>query len=210
LDGLYQLTSQRLSQADFQNARRFAQQQLGLEPWREEAHRQVMQALAALGERTAALAQYETCRAILADELGVAPAPETSALAQRIREVNRDQPTQYPAERQRLTLPFVERQVEYEALVRAYQQATQYGLQIVTVQGQAGIGKTRLAEQWPILGELGRLYAEQGENEKAREAYDEATAIIHHLAETIDEADLRAGFLAAGPVRSMLERCGAV
>ena len=117
---------------------------------------------------------------------------------------------QYPAERQRLTLPFVGRQVEYEALVRAYQQATQYGLQIVTVQGQAGIGKTRLAEQWPILGELGRLYAEQGENEKAREAYDEATAIIHHLAETIDEADRRAGFLAAGPVRSMLERCGAV
>ena len=90
MDGLYQLTSQRLSQADFQNARRFAQQQLALEPWREEAHRQVMQALAAMGERTAALAQYETCRAILADELGVAPAPETSALAQRIREVNRD------------------------------------------------------------------------------------------------------------------------
>jgi hypothetical protein len=65
-------------------------------------------------------------------------------------------------------------------------------------------------EAWPILGELGKLYGEQGKEVKAREAYAEATVIIRRLAETIDEADLRAGFLAAGPVRSTLKRCGAV
>lgn len=148
LDGLYQVASRCLSQADFPNARRYAQKQLALEPWREEAHRQLMQAYAALGERTAALAQYETCRAVLASELGVAPAPETSALAQRIRTATLEQPVPYAAERQRLTLPFVGRQAEYEALIRAYRRASHNGLQLVTVQGQTGIGKTRLAEQF--------------------------------------------------------------
>ena len=64
-------------------------------------------------------------------------------------------------------------------------------------------------EDWPIWGELGRLYGEQGAKEKAREAYAEAAVIIPRLAETIDEADLWAGFLATGPVRSTFERCGA-
>ena len=49
---------------------------LALEPWREEAHRQLMLLLAASGERSAALAQYETCRRLLADELGAEPSQE--------------------------------------------------------------------------------------------------------------------------------------
>lgn len=47
LDSLYQLTAHSLSRADFQKAQRLAQRQLALEPWREEAHPQLMQALAA-------------------------------------------------------------------------------------------------------------------------------------------------------------------
>jgi tetratricopeptide (TPR) repeat protein len=60
-------------------------------------------------------------------------------------------------------------------------------------------------EAWPILGELGRLYAEQGEMAQAREACREAANLIHRLAETIDEDELRVGFLTAVPVRSVLE-----
>ncbi len=59
-------------------------------------------------------------------------------------------------------------------------------------------------EAWPILGALGALYEEQGDRAQARQAYQEAAAIILRLAETIDEADLRARFLAAGPVRAVL------
>ncbi len=57
-------------------------------------------------------------------------------------------------------------------------------------------------EEWPILG---ALYAEQGEEAEAQQAWKAPAAIILRLAETIDEDDLRAGFLAAGPVRSILE-----
>jgi hypothetical protein len=59
-------------------------------------------------------------------------------------------------------------------------------------------------EEWPILGTLGGLYAAQGKEEMAQQAYEAAAVIIHHLAEAIDEEDLRAGFLAADPVRSVL------
>jgi DNA-binding SARP family transcriptional activator len=64
----------------------FAARLLELDPWREEAHRQMMFLLAQSGQRSAALAQFETCRHILAEELGVEPATETTALYQRIRD----------------------------------------------------------------------------------------------------------------------------
>jgi DNA-binding SARP family transcriptional activator len=59
---------------------------LALEPWREEAHRQLMLLLAAGGQRSAALAQYETCRRMLMEELGVEPDHETTALFESIRD----------------------------------------------------------------------------------------------------------------------------
>jgi WD40 repeat protein/DNA-binding SARP family transcriptional activator len=58
---------------------------LQLDSLQEEAHRQLMRLLVYSGQRNAALAQYDACRRILADELGVDPTPETTALYERIR-----------------------------------------------------------------------------------------------------------------------------
>ncbi|HMN26538.1 MAG TPA: BTAD domain-containing putative transcriptional regulator, partial [Caldilineaceae bacterium] len=58
---------------------------LQLEPWSEPAHRQQMVLLTQSGERAAALAQYETCRRILASEFGIEPLAETTALYEQIR-----------------------------------------------------------------------------------------------------------------------------
>lgn len=79
-------------------AQRIIRQQLALEPWREEAHRQLMRVLALDGQRSAALAQYEICRRLLADELGVEPTPETEALYEEIRagELASDRLTERP------------------------------------------------------------------------------------------------------------------
>jgi tetratricopeptide (TPR) repeat protein len=65
-------------------------------------------------------------------------------------------------------------------------------------------------EEWPISGELGRLYNERGAKEKAREAYAEAAAIIRRLAETSDDEALREGFVTAAPVQSILATSKAI
>ena len=152
LSALFELTSRSLAQAEYQKAQTLARQQLALEPWREEAHRQLMQALLLLGERSAALAQYEICRTVLAEELGIDPSAATAELAKRIREAPpvpaaQDQVADTVV-RPRLKTPFVGRKAEFETLRKAYQQASQQGFQLVTVQGNAGIGKTRLTEQF--------------------------------------------------------------
>ena len=85
LDNLYHLANHYERCRDYNRARRYARRQVELEPWREEAHRQLMRLLARSGQRSAALAQYERCRRILAEELGIEPGEETRALYERIR-----------------------------------------------------------------------------------------------------------------------------
>jgi DNA-binding SARP family transcriptional activator len=53
-------------------------------PYSERASRLVMRGYAELGETSAALREYDRCRRLLADELGVDPAPQTQAVHLRI------------------------------------------------------------------------------------------------------------------------------
>ena len=70
---------------DYPQARDCARRALAIEATDERRHRRLMRILAQGGERSAALAQYETCRRTLAEELGVDPEPETTALYEQIR-----------------------------------------------------------------------------------------------------------------------------
>jgi WD40 repeat protein/DNA-binding SARP family transcriptional activator len=79
------LASHHYARRAYGQAEEYARRQLALEAWNEEAHRQLMAALAASGQRSAALAQYEVCRRILASELAAEPDGETIALYESIR-----------------------------------------------------------------------------------------------------------------------------
>ncbi|MEZ4681277.1 MAG: BTAD domain-containing putative transcriptional regulator [Caldilineaceae bacterium] len=79
------LTTHAIATRNYALAQEYAARQVQLEPWHEEAHRQLMLALAAQGQTTAALRQYESCRRTLESELGVSPAVETVKLYERIR-----------------------------------------------------------------------------------------------------------------------------
>lgn len=135
---------------DFQAARRHASRQLELDPWREEAHRQMMRALALDGQRTGALAQYETCRRVLAEELGVEPCATTRALYEQIcagqLEAEGARPSSIPTAPM-YNLPasltsFLGREQELVDLARLIADPE---CRCITLVGPGGIGKTRLA-----------------------------------------------------------------
>jgi predicted ATPase/DNA-binding SARP family transcriptional activator len=56
------------------------------EPLNESAHRELMTCWASLGENARAVRHYTNLVRLLADQVGVAPAPETTALAERLAE----------------------------------------------------------------------------------------------------------------------------
>jgi DNA-binding SARP family transcriptional activator len=62
----------------------FAQYILDLDPLREEMHRIIMQIYIESGQRPLAIRQYEKCRYLLEEELGVPPMPETEAIYRQI------------------------------------------------------------------------------------------------------------------------------
>lgn len=137
---------------DFQAVRRHALRQLELDPWREEAHRQLMQALALDGQRSAALAQYETCRRVLAEELDAEPSAQTRELYEQIRlgtlNLKADRLSYVPSTPvQNLPVqltPFIGRELELANLGRLIADPE---CRWITLVGPGGIGKTRLALQ---------------------------------------------------------------
>lgn len=159
LDALYQLAQRYQDQGQWTKAQAYAQQQLALEPWREEAYRQLMQVLALSGQRSAALAQYDLCRRSLEEELGVEPAAETTAVYERIKAeelgpVARDS---WSGERG----PWIDRGImnhetgltrlvgrdnERAELQRRFESARRGRGRLLCVSGEPGIGKTALVE----------------------------------------------------------------
>jgi DNA-binding SARP family transcriptional activator len=83
-EGLWHLTEYYEKQGDYQAAIGHARRVVEIDPLLEEAHRGLMKLLAASGQRSAALAQYEACRRILAEELGVEPSRETREIFDQI------------------------------------------------------------------------------------------------------------------------------
>jgi len=79
MQALYALTDYYYRSGVLEQAEAYARRQLTLEAWNEEAHQQLMRILAASGQRSAALAQYGRCRAVLAAELDVEPLAATTA-----------------------------------------------------------------------------------------------------------------------------------
>jgi DNA-binding SARP family transcriptional activator len=90
LDVLERLIVLYQGRADHERVLMWARRQIALEPWREQAHRHAMRALAALGQRAAAVAQYERCCLVLREKLGLEPEPETRALLVQIRKGSLD------------------------------------------------------------------------------------------------------------------------
>jgi DNA-binding SARP family transcriptional activator len=127
---------------------------LAFAPLQEDAYRRLMRLHFASGDRSAALRAYDICRTLLATDMQTEPTPETVALASRIRavapprrkEARPPEETLSPAAL--LNSPLLGRTAELSTLIRVYH-TVQYGqTQIVFLEGEVGIGKTRLATEF--------------------------------------------------------------
>ena len=115
---------------------------LEYDPLNESAYRQLMRVLARGDQRSAALDAYETCRQVLATELGLAPAVETVTLAEQIRALAPFESHSALAVLPPVLTRFFGRQPESARLVDLLSRRT---VRLVTLAGPGGVGKTRLA-----------------------------------------------------------------
>lgn len=134
-----------------------ARRQLALDPWHEDAYRLLMRLLAQRGQRTAALAEYERCRRVLAEELGIEPSQETTTLYEQIRRETgglgkqQEVETAVAAGRDEIAtlIPtpltaLIGRDGDVTAVTDLLRRD---GVRLLTLLGPPGIGKTRLALQ---------------------------------------------------------------
>lgn len=155
-----------LASGEVQEAAAVAERWAAHEPSGEAAHERLMRTRYAMGDPTGALRGYEQYRSAL----GTGPpgattaSPAMAALAARIRSesggssrlqrpplARRPGPAHPPAgSRSSSGVPLVGRAQEFGALAEEHSLAASGGVRVVALVGEAGIGKTRLAEEFML------------------------------------------------------------
>lgn len=148
---------------EFEKAIAYGRQWLAIDLLREEAHRALMVNYEWADQHTAALRQYRECVRILEQELGVPPLEETTKIYQSILEnqlpppeisspeliiqatplLSETRPSVQPGP----SYPLVGRKDEWNLLLREYA-ASKLDGQVCFIEGEIGVGKTRLAEEF--------------------------------------------------------------
>jgi DNA-binding SARP family transcriptional activator/tetratricopeptide (TPR) repeat protein len=127
------------------------------DPYDEGALRLLMRAQAAGGRTAAALAAYAASSHLLAEDLGTDPSPETMALHSALL---RGELAVEPALSPRPGAPqgpLVGREKNLARLDAAAERAKESNVQVVIVNGEAGIGKTTLVRTWASRRALGDI-----------------------------------------------------
>jgi DNA-binding SARP family transcriptional activator len=143
----------------YQQALITAQRLVHADPLNENAHREVMRLFHYLGCPAEALRQYEICQEILQREFGLTPEAETSQIAHAISQRSGIDAFPYlpepqgvqvgslPGVRRDAPLPLVGRSAERACLVDWLRQNQPAGGRLVLLEGEAGVGKTRLLQE---------------------------------------------------------------
>ena len=186
---------------ELESAVAHAQRRLELEPLHEPTHRRLMLVYAWRGQRGAAMRQYRRCVAVLENELGVSPLERTVALHEAIvageaPDPPAPEPVRAPTRpaRQRTEVPFVGRSAALERLRESYEQSRRSG-QLVWIEGEAGIGKSRLT------GEFLREIKDTGHSVAAVGCYEEEQTVAYSVM-----ADLLRAVGAAGSLDDVSDR----
>jgi DNA-binding SARP family transcriptional activator/tetratricopeptide (TPR) repeat protein len=123
------------------------------DPLNEDISLRLMQFQFAAGNRIAALQTYQAYQDVLMAELSVKPSPQMVAQAAFIRKATAPRSritrepmvTRPPSARSLLEVPFVDRGIQLNKLMSLYEKSSAGQPQVVVIEGEAGIGKSRLA-----------------------------------------------------------------
>ncbi len=133
---------------DYNAAITAAQQLLRHDPLHEATYRQLMRLHALHGDRAAALRVYHTCARLLERELGTEPGEATRAVYESLLQSDTSSVTPTgPLPSRGTEAPLVGRKEEGQQLQAAWRKAAGGHPYMVILSGEAGIGKTRLAEE---------------------------------------------------------------
>jgi len=145
-----------------------AQQLSRLDPLDEQAWCTLMRCHARRGDRATALHLYQQCTALLKRELGTQPSAATRATYREILNLEAEA-SPIPAPPRTSVYPLVGRHAEFRTLLNAWYSAAAGHPTLALIRGEAGIGKTRLAEElidWCRLENItavtARCYAGEG------------------------------------------------
>jgi DNA-binding SARP family transcriptional activator len=148
LGGLQRLIVVLEQARDYQGAIRAAQRLLRHDPLHEATYCHLMRLYALSGNRVAALRTYHTCATVLERELAAAPGQATREVYEHIMQA-KGPDRAHPAPRPALVAgtSLVGRTQEWLALQEAWKDAAAGRPHLLLLSGEAGIGKTRLAEE---------------------------------------------------------------
>jgi predicted ATPase/DNA-binding SARP family transcriptional activator len=147
VEAVHHLALFSLQNHDYAKGIAYARRLVALDPTWEEAHRTLMQLLAFANQRASALAQFQICKQILAEEFNVAPSQEMVRLYEEIQ-ADKLKPlpvTVHSAHNlPKAPTTFIERPTEIKRITELLDQPDCH---LLTLLGPGGMGKSRLALQ---------------------------------------------------------------
>lgn len=150
LDVLTMLAVVYEEQGDLSEAAEMMRLALDKEPTLEIAHRGLMRIFAKKGQSTRAFHQYDVCREILRDELGMSPSPETKKTLDDVREGKireKEEPHTHRASMYGPATPIIGRAEECDTLNQQLEFLNKGRGAGLAITGEAGMGKTRLVQE---------------------------------------------------------------